>query len=379
MRHPLRAIALSLLATLVGSLSCAEPSGPNSNDHDQQLVIAGTEDGTIVVDLDWGGVVRTMGPRFVSHGPSAMDAQNQVVSVGRLATDEQVMVGLDAGTGIELWRVPIANGNTAIEVSGIRLGASAFAMHATRPEVFLWRAQSAEGFGVVQYHVLQNRVTRFIGPVEARFRGMVATPPSVEHPNGCLVMGLDAGPASTARAFLHRVCDGTYADRDSIGIALPSRLIGEIRLSADGKDLVVMTDLEFLRYDAFTLELETKAARPLDAPFFMTRSRGRLIIPDVGTSVVASTGIIYLLDSDLELVAIIDLRVIPFGERPLGILGAEESADGRWLYIMGGVPRDGPSYGPEQTHVLVIDQVSGALRRVVRLKTFGGGGPFLIP
>jgi hypothetical protein len=117
----------------------------------------------------------------------------------------------------------------------------------------------------------------------------------------------------------------------------------------------------------------------MSAPFFISRATGRLILPDVGTSVVASTGIIYLLDANMELSSIIDLRVLPFGERPLGIMGAEESRDGRWLYIVGGVPRDGPLYGPEETHVLVIDKATGLVVDTVPLKTFGGSRPILMP
>jgi hypothetical protein len=375
MRAPVRVGVLCLIATV----SCAEPSGPATHDHPQKLLIAGTEEGAVVVDLDWGGIVRRMGPPFVSHGPSAMDAGNQLVSVGRLASNDQVMVGLDAGTGLELWRATIANGNTGVVVDGVRLGAAAIAIHPVRPDVYLWRASMDGGFGVARFDGSRNRVTGFIGPVEARFRGMVASPPSLDHPNGCLVIGLDDGPSSIARAFLHVVCDGIYQSRDSIAIDLPSRFIEQVTLSADGKAMLVMTDLELLKYNAATLELVVRALRPLDAPFFLTRGRGRLIIPDIGTSVIASTGIIYLLDASLELSSIIDLRVLPFGDRPLGILGAEESADGRWLYVMGGVARDGPSYGPEQTHVLVIDQETGQIRNVVRLKTFGGVGPYLIP
>ncbi len=71
--------------------------------------------------------------------------------------------------------------------------------------------------------------------------------------------------------------------------------------------------------------------------------------------------------------------MLPFGERPLGILGAEESIDGRWLYIIGGVPRDGPLYGPEPTHVLVIDKASGLVVDTVELDTFGGVRAVLVP
>ncbi len=99
----------------------------------------------------------------------------------------------------------------------------------------------------------------------------------------------------------------------------------------------------------------------------------------MGSSVVASTGIIYLLDANLELSSVIGLRVLPFGERPLGILSAEESRDLKWLYIVGGVPRDGPLYGPEATHILVIDTATGLVVDTINLNTFGGRRVVLVP
>jgi hypothetical protein len=73
-----------------------------------------------------------------------------------------------------------------------------------------------------------------------------------------------------------------------------------MEMSANGRDLLIMTDRELLKLDAATLLVKLRASRPLNAPFFLSRATGRLIIPDVGTSVVASTGIIYLLDANLD-------------------------------------------------------------------------------
>jgi hypothetical protein len=86
-----------------------------------------------------------------------------------------------------------------------------------------------------------------------------------------------------------------------------------------------------------------------------------------------------VLDPTLELSSIIDLRGLPAEERPLGILGAEESRDGRWLYIVGGVPRDGPLYGPQRTHILVIEKATGNVADVVVLDTYGGSRSIAIP
>lgn len=362
------------IGLLVSAVSCAEPSGPPTHEHSRRLLIPGTEDGAIVVDLDWGGIIRRMGPRFTSGGPALLSERDQLVSVGRLSSNEQVMVGIDVQSGLEQWRVKVADGNTGVVVNGVRLGASAIALHPVKQEVYLWRASRDGEFGVAAYDYVRHRVTTFLGPITARFRGMAALPVTAAHPNGCLAIGLDAGPFGQSRAFLHVVCDGDYALRDSVPIPFPSRFVTQVSLSSDGNDLIVATDLEILQFDARSLALTTRASRPIQAPFFLTRETGKMIVADVGSELVASTGLIYVLDESLELSEIVDLRVLPFVERPLGIIGAEESVDGRWLYLIGGVPADGPIYGPEETHVLVIERSTGLIHSVVRLGTFGGSG-----
>jgi hypothetical protein len=358
---------------------CADPSGPATHEHEQRLLIAGTEEGSVVVDLDWRGVIRRSGPRFVSQGPTVLSARGEIIMVGRMQGDALVMAGLDIESGLELWRATVSQGTTPVLLDGVELGASMVTANPSRPEVFLWRAGQNGVPGIAGYDYERGRVTRFFGPVPGRFRAMAAIPATIPHPEGCLVMALDAGFQNNQRAFLHVACGTSYEDRDSVSIDPPSRQVVQMEMLGSGRELLVMTDLELLKFDILTMTVTSKASRPISAPFFVSRATGRLILPDVGSSVVASTGIIYLLDANLELSSIIDLRVLPFGERPLGILGAEESHDGRWLYIVGGVPRDGPLYGPEETHVLVIDKATGLVADTVNLKTYGGSRPILMP
>ena len=365
-------------AAIVALAACADPSGPATHLHPQVLV-AGTDEGALVVDLDWRGVIRRSGPRFLTQGPNTLNGRGELITVGRLADGATVMAGLDVETGLELWRAAISQGTTAARVDGVDLGATMITSNPSRPEVFLWRAGQNGAFGIAGYDYNTRRITRFIGPVGTRFRAMAGTPATPQHPEGCLVMALDAGAGSASRAFLHVVCGTSYAERDSIAIALPSRQVLQMELSADGRELILMTDIEFLKLDAASMALKIRATRPLTAPFFAARSTGSLIVPDVGSSFVASSGIIYLLGADLELSLIIDLRGLPLGERPLGILGAEESRDGKWLYIIGGVPRDGALYGPQQTHVVVIDKSTGLIVDTVNLNTYGGGRAILVP
>jgi hypothetical protein len=372
--------ALVAAVVLVG---CADPSGPATHQHPQRVLIAGTEEGAIVVDLDWRGIIRRSGPRFLVQGPSALNSRGELITVGRIQGDATVMAGLDVETGLELWRVAIGQGTTPVVIDDVSIGATMITANPSRPEVFLSRSTRNGVSGIAGFDYEKRRVTRFFGPVGNRFRAMAAIPATPARPSGCLVMALDAdtepGPGVNIRAALHVVCSTDYAERDSISIALPSRQVLQMETSADGRDLIVMTDLELIKLDVATLDVKVRATRPMVAPFFHSRATGRLIIPDVGSSVVASTGLIYLLDADLELSSLIDLRILPFGERPLGILAAEESRDGKWLYIIGGVPRDGPLYGPEQTHILVIDMATGTVVDTVNLDTFGGGRAVLVP
>jgi hypothetical protein len=364
---------------MMSTVACADPSGPSTHLHPQRVLIAGTEEGAVVVDLDWRGIIRRSGPRFVVQGPSALNGRGTLLTVGRIQGDATVMAGLDVETGLELWRTAISQGTTPQSVDGVDLGATMIAANPSRSEVFLWRSFQNGVSGIAGYDYDRRRITRFIGPVGNRLRSIAVTPASSEHPDGCVVLALDSGGGLSTRAYLHVVCGTTYAERDSIAIALPSRVVVQMELAPNGRELVLMTDLELITIDAASRAVKLKGIRPLIAPFFISRATGRLIIPDVGSSVVASTGIVYLLDENLELSSIIDLRILPFGERPLGILSAEESLDGKWLYIIGGVPRDGPLYGPEQTHILVIDKATGTVVDTVNLETFGGVRAVLVP
>jgi len=371
------------LAAIVVTVGCAVPSGPSTHVHAQRVLITGTEDGAVVVDLDWRGIIRRSGPRLLTQGLSALNGRGGLITVGRIQGNATVMAGLDIDTGLELWRTTIAQSTTPATVEGVELGAAMIAANPSRSEVFLSRSIQSGVSGIAGYDYERKKITRFFGPIGTRFRAMAATPANAAHPLGCLAMAIDAdldpGPAQNIRAALHVACGTEYADRDSISIPLPSRQVLQMETTGDGKDLIVMTDLELLKLDAATFQVKVRATRPMVAPFFASRATGRLIIPDVGSSVVASTGIIYLLDANLELSSIIDLRVLPFGERPLGILGAEESRDGKWLYIIGGVPRDGPLYGPEPTHILVIEKATGLVVDTINLDTFGGGRAVLVP
>src|SRR3990172_9460913 len=53
------------IVIMLAALACSDPSGPSTHEHGNRLLIAGTEDGAIVVDLDWRGIIRRSGPQFL--------------------------------------------------------------------------------------------------------------------------------------------------------------------------------------------------------------------------------------------------------------------------------------------------------------------------
>lgn len=367
-----------ILAASVATLACATPSAPSVREHQSRLLVAGTEDGTVVLDLDWRGVVRRSGPMFASQGPSVYSAQGEVISVGDLASGDRIMVGVDAASGLELWRVPIEVSGQAQSVDGIELGADVIAAHPARSEVFLWPVRRNDEVGVASFDYRGGRVTRFYGPIPGRFRGM-AVALFAGTSDGCLIIGADSGRRGNSRAFLMTACAGDASVREPVLLPQTSHFIRQMELAPGGTAVVVMTEVELLRFDIATMTLTERASRPLSAPFHQSRMTGELIIADAGTEVVSSSGIVFVLGADLELKAVYDLRSLPTSERPLGVLGAEASADGRWLYVLGGVPRGGPLYGPQETHVVVVDRATGQVAGVMGLGTFGGTLPVLIP
>src|SRR5688572_25050930 len=191
-----------VIAAVITLAGCADPSGPATRLHPQDVLIAGTEEGAVVVDLDWRGIIRRSGPRFVVQGPNALNGRGELITVGRLADGATVMAGLDVETGLELWRAAILQGTTAVTLDGVQLGATMITSNPSRPEVFLWRAVQSGVGGVAGYDYSKRRITRFIGPVGTRFRAMAGTPATAQDPDGCLVMALDAGTANNSRAFL---------------------------------------------------------------------------------------------------------------------------------------------------------------------------------
>ena len=123
------------------------------------MIIAGTEAGTVVVDLDWRGIVRRTGPRFIAQGPTALRGQREIVTSGRMAGDSTVVAGLDVETGVELWRMTAARGNAPVVVDGVELGAIMITANPSKPEVFLWRSRQDGVTGIAGYDYSARRVS----------------------------------------------------------------------------------------------------------------------------------------------------------------------------------------------------------------------------
>ena len=79
------------------ALACADPSGPSTHTHQQRVLVAGTEEGAVVVDLDWRGIVRRSGPRMVAHGPAVLNGRGELFTVGRIDGGGGLPLGHDVG------------------------------------------------------------------------------------------------------------------------------------------------------------------------------------------------------------------------------------------------------------------------------------------
>lgn len=373
-----RAALLVTLAWLV--VACRDSTASAPRLHPHRLLLPGTEEGAaVIVDLEQGGIVGSMGPRFVRQSPSVFTAGGQLITAGRMEHDESILLGIDARLGRELWRVTIAQGPESRPVDGVELGTIALVQHPVRPEIYLWRSEQSGQPGIAVFDYATQRVTGFLAMATNRVRAIAVAPPDARYAEGCVVVAADGEISQQTRAYLLFFCGPGFADRDSLLLAFPTQIVTQVEVSPGGRDLVVATNSEMLVVEPTQREVKWRAGRPLPSPFFGSAADGRYFLPDAGTSTVSSSGLIYALDSTLELSAVMDLRTRPRSERPLGVLGGATSRDGRWLYLIGGVGADGPGYGPEETKVLILELATGEVTGLVPLGTLGGARPYLVP
>lgn len=370
-----RAVAFVLLA-----LACRDGTSSDARVHPDRLLLPGTEEGAaVVVDLDEGRIVGRMGPKFVRQSPAVLTLGGQLITAGRLEHDESILLGIDPRLGRELWRVTIVLGADPVLVDGVELGTDAIAQHPTRPEVYLWRSKQNGQAGIAVFDYSTQRVTGFLPAFTNRVRGIAVAPPDLLHAEGCVVVAADGEIDQQTRAYLRFYCGPGFAERDSMSLALPTQVVTQLETTPGGDDLVLASNNEMMIIDPVLRQVKSRATRPLSSPFFGSAADGRYYVADAGTTTVSSSGIIYVLDSMLELSAVVDLRTRPRSERPLGVLGGTTSRDGRWLYLIGGVGADGPGYGPEETRVMLLELATGEVKALLPLGTLGGARPYLVP
>lgn len=360
--------------------ACREGQAPPPRQHTRRLLVPGTEiAAALVVDLDRRMIVRTMGPQFVTPGPSVFTDEGLLIAAGRLGSNELILVALDTRSGSELWRVTIAQGTQPVLIDGIALGATLMAKHPTRPELYLWRSTRDGQPGVAVYDYESRRVTGFLGPIPTQPAALTVAAAAAGSTEGCLIIGANAGAGQNVRTVLYVLCGRPFAERDSIAFASPSVVTDQLVTVFGGSEVLLGTNAELVKVNVATRSVLSRVARPHSGPIIVSASDGRLFLPDAGSPSLSSQGLILVLTRALELSAIIDLHALPVAKRPLAIQGAAVSLDGRWLYLIGGVPRTGPLYGPQAAHVLVIDTRTGAVTDIVPLGTLGGASPSLIP
>jgi hypothetical protein len=337
------------------------------------------EAAAFVVDLNRHEVVRRIGPPLLFQGPSILVENNtQLITSGRLASGDVVLLGINPGTGAELWRSVLSSAQVPVLSNGVAIGNFATAANTRAPELYLWRSDRSGQLGVAVFDYHRKEVTGFWGPFALRPGGIAFLPPGSRYRDGALIAFGDDNQRPVSHAYLFFVAGSPLAVRDTLRLPSTSQQALQVQVSADGSDLLVGTEAELLRVDVATLQITARAIRPNFGGLVRSPTDGRYFFVAPGASDRPSPDLIHILTPSLELSAVVDLRVLPQSDRPLGIGGAVVSRDGRWLYIVSGVRRDGPLYGPQATSILVVDTSSGQVVDIVPMGTFGGATPMLV-
>jgi hypothetical protein len=375
----LRLVVGLLLASSGVLRGCKDATTPDAAAKAELLLVPATEDAAaVVVDPARRTIVRSIGPRLTGQGPTFLNG-GDLVTTGTTVAGEQVLLGFDAGTGTQLWRYVTATGNGQVLYDGTSLGTAAIAAHPSHHELFLWRSRRNAAFGVATFDTDRGAVTDFFGPLATRPGGLAYLPPNPRFPEGGLIVFGDDGPQQNLRAHLYVLTGSPMSLTDSLVFARPSSHVLQVSVADDGREMVVATDTRLLRVDVVAWRIAASAVRPNGGLVAHSPRDDRFFIVAPGTATQPSSDLIYVLQADLELLAVVDLRALPGGVRPLGVGGGVVSRDGQRYYVVTGIRSDGPLYGPEVTRLVVVSTGTLTLSDVMVLNTLGGGPPLLMP
>ena len=256
-------------------------------------------------------------------------------------------------------------------------GRQLFAVDAAWTKLYCWNSERGGVTGVGVLDLASGNVGDF-RRVPLRRGGVTALPPSPRFPEGAVIVYGDSGNIDFSHAVMFVLAGTPLAVQDSIVLAPPSRRFVQVEVIGDGRELLVGTNAELLRIDIATKAILGKSSRPNGGLLQRSPVDGRFFIVAPGTTELPTPNLIHVLWPTFELLGVVDLRSLPQKSQPLGIGGSVVSNDGRWLYVVTGVGREGPVYGPQPTSILVLDTATLSVMDLLELDTFGVGRPQLI-
>jgi hypothetical protein len=346
--------------------------------HRDRVLIPGTEIAAgVVYDLNLRAIVRRVGPPLTDQGFSIYRRSSaSLYTVGRLASGDDVLLELDVRTGAQRRRHVLSGTQGPIRSNGVAFGRLVAALDPVRDRMYVWNSERAGQFGVAVMDLATGEAVDF-RRVALRRGGVSALPPNARFTEGAVLVYGDDGNPDFSRAVIYALTGTPLAVRDSIVLAPPSRTFLQVDVSADGRELLVGTNSQILRIDAESKVITARATRPNTGAITRSPTDGRFFLAAPGTVDRPTPNLIHVLQPSLELAGVADLRSLPESQLPLGIAGCVVSGDGQWLYVLTGVSRTGPLYGPQETAILVVDAMTLRVSNVHALGTFGTGTPGL--
>lgn len=378
------------LACAVSALwACADPASPPVTVHANRLLIPGTEDAVgLLVNVDAMSVVSHIGQPFVTPGPAVVADGRLLLALGMPSRTAWVLQAFDILTGRSQWEVPLVSSGTPVAHDGVELGTGAMALDAARHRLYFWPSRRDGVQGIAAFDYDRRQVADFAPMPDLQDGGVAFIPAYADLPHGSVAAYGAVVSDGRRHAIVYFLDGDPLTVWDSISVPTPvngtgfvpssTRRVVALQPDLDGREILVATPYDIIRFDVTTLAQETSITRSNEAGLVISPADGRVFIADPGSDALATTGLIFVYDRLLELSEIIDLHSLPPSERPLGILGGTVSADGRWLYLVTGVARNGPLYGPDFTRLYVVNVTTGEAS-ILPLATLGGTNPILVP
>lgn len=224
----------------------------------------------------------------------------------------------------------------------------------------------------------------FVHPIHLQPAGMEPLPPSPGFPMGAvLLIGARDENVQPSLDWLFFLDAQSLQIVDSAAIAPPASdsrgTLQQVLPAPGGQQAYVVGRSQIYRYDIARRETTDSVPRPSRGRLSISADGSILFITDPGDGFDdPGSGLLFLLDADLNPLAPIDLSAERSGFSPPVAGAVAAGSTDRFAYVLTGTASRGPLFGPQPGRLFVVDVPAREVLTAIDLGGFGFWSIFVV-